>query len=169
MSQLKKVNLLIWTILAVVKNLHHPKTQYLMSIIDQFSRFYTDLATMQVSELENIYSTDVVFIDPIAEHNGLAAVEQYFSKLLKNAKYCEFDIHYKNPVAEQGYVVSWTMKFTSKRINKGRPVAVDGLTIINIQNDKIVFHRDYYDLGQMLYEHIPMLGRIIKKIKRSMG
>lgn len=140
-----------------------------MSIIDKFSRFYTDLASMQISELAEIYSTDVVFIDPIAQHAGLTAVELYFSKLLKNAKFCEFDIHYKKPVEQTGFVVSWTMKFTSSRINKGRPVAVNGLTVLEIAHDKIVFHRDYYDLGQMVYEHVPFLGRIIKKIKRSLG
>lgn len=140
-----------------------------MSIIDHFSRFYTDLASMQISELSKIYSADVVFIDPIAEHQGLSSVEEYFSKLLKNAKFCEFNIHYKKPVEQSGYVVSWTMKFTSTRINKGRPVAVDGLTVLEIVNDRIVFHRDYYDLGQMVYEHVPFLGRIIKKIKGSLG
>jgi limonene-1,2-epoxide hydrolase len=140
-----------------------------MSIIEQFSRFYTDLASMQVSELSKIYSKDVVFIDPIAEHSGLASVELYFSKLLKNAKFCEFEIHYTKPVEASGYVVSWTMKFTSSRINKGRPVHVNGLTILEVEDGMIMFHRDYYDLGQMVYEHVPLLGRIIKKIRRSLG
>jgi limonene-1,2-epoxide hydrolase len=140
-----------------------------MSIIEHFSRFYTDLASMQVSELSKIYSQNVIFIDPIAEHTGLASVELYFSKLLKNAKFCEFEIHDKKPFEGSGYAVSWTMKFTSTRINKGRPVQVNGLTILEIEDDMIVFHRDYYDLGQMVYEHVPLLGRIIKKIKRSLG
>lgn len=139
-----------------------------MTIIDRFSRFYTDLASMQVSELANIYSTDVIFIDPIAEHKGLPAVEHYFAKLLKNAKFCEFDIHYKHKTDENGYVVSWTMSFTSSRINKGMPVAVNGLTVLSVRDEKIVFHRDYYDLGQMVYEHVPLLGRIIKRIKKGL-
>nr|WP_136250107.1 nuclear transport factor 2 family protein [Ningiella ruwaisensis] len=139
-----------------------------MSVIESFSRFYTDLASMQVESLKTIYSNDVVFIDPIARHKGLEAVEHYFSKLLKNAKYCEFEIHNKKSAGEDGFVVNWTMRFTSSRINKGNPVAVDGITLLTVENDKIVFHRDYYDLGEMVYEHVPLLGRIIKKIKRSL-
>lgn len=140
-----------------------------MSTIEKFSQFYTDLASMQIDALKDIYSADVKFIDPIASHDGLASVEHYFGKLLKNAKYCEFDIHNKLPTGNQGYIVNWTMRFTSKRINKGKPVSVDGISMLTLENDKIVFHRDYYDLGQMVYEHVPLLGRIIKKIKRGLS
>lgn len=140
-----------------------------MSTIEKFSRFYTDLASMQIDTLKDIYSIDVVFVDPIASHEGLASVERYFGKLLKNAKYCEFTIHETLPTGEQGYVVTWTMRFTSTRINKGRPVSVNGISMLVLKNDKIVSHRDYYDLGEMVYEHVPLLGRIIKKIKEGLA
>ena len=64
-----------------------------MTILEKFSSFYTNLASMQVSELANIYNEDVVFIDPIAKHEGLSAVENYFSKLLSNSQHCDFTIH----------------------------------------------------------------------------
>lgn len=140
-----------------------------MSTIERFSRFYTDLASMRIDMLKEIYSADVIFIDPIASHKGIAAVEHYFGKLLKNARYCEFDIHNKDATGDEGYVVNWTMRFTSTRINKGKPITVDGISVLTLKNDKIVFQRDYYDLGQMVYEHIPILGRVIKKIKRGLS
>lgn len=124
---------------------------------------------MQVSELSSIYSDDVVFIDPIAEHKGIVAVEGYFSRLLHNAKYCQFVIHSKDQTTDGNFVVNWTMSFTSTKMNKGKPIDVDGLTVLKLSNNKIVFHRDYYDLGQMIYQNIPILGRIIKRIKRSLS
>ncbi|MGB3725504.1 MAG: nuclear transport factor 2 family protein [Glaciecola sp.] len=140
-----------------------------MSIIDKFSSFYTDLASMQVSELASIYSEDVKFVDPIASHQGLSAVEAYFSRLLHNAKYCTFTIHNKEKTESGLYVVDWTMSFTSKRMNSGQPISVDGITMLKVIGNKITFHRDYYDLGQMIYENVPLLGRVIKRIKRSAG
>ena len=65
--------------------------------------------------------------------------------------------------------MTWTMKFTSSKMNKGKPISVDGITMLVIENDKITYHRDYYDLGQMLYENVPLLGLIIKRIKRSLA
>lgn len=140
-----------------------------MDIIDKFSSFYTDLASMQVSELGTIYSVDVTFIDPIAEHKGIEAVQTYFSNLLHNAKHCTFTIHEKLETTAGNFAVTWTMVYTSSRINKGKPISVDGITMLKLNNGEISFHRDYYDLGQMVYENVPVLGRIIKKIKRGLG
>ncbi len=30
-------------------------------------------------------------------------------------------------------------------------------------------HKDYYDLGEMVYEHVPILGFIIRKIKGKLA
>ena len=155
-----------------------------MNAITKFENFYTDLASMKVHELSDLYSEDVVFIDPIAAHSGIVAVEKYFAKLLHNAKFCTFTIHgientqktphtseFSNKVFEESvnYTVTWTMSFTSSRMNKGQPIDVDGITQLKVKNDKINYHRDYYDLGQMVYENIPLLGRIVKRLKRTLG
>lgn len=139
-----------------------------MNLIEKFSSFYTDLASMQIGHLETIYSQDVKFIDPIAQHKGIESVKTYFAKLLQTAKFCAFTIHDKQQTIDGDYLVDWTMVFTSPKINKGKPVSVDGVTHLKLKGDKISYHRDYYDLGQMLYENIPLLGRIIKKIKKGM-
>jgi limonene-1,2-epoxide hydrolase len=61
------------------------------------------------------------------------------------------------------------MKFKTAKMKQGKPITVDGITMLKLENDKITFQRDYYDLGQMVYENIPLLGIIIKKIRRSMA
>lgn len=155
-----------------------------MNAITKFESFYTDLASMRVEQLADIYSNDVTFIDPIATHSGITAVKEYFSKLLQNAKHCTFAIHSieqtvsvptesdaesKNATDRSSYLVTWKMSFTSSRINKGQPIHVDGVSQLKIIDDKITYHRDYYDLGQMIYENIPLLGKLIKRIKRTLG
>jgi len=140
-----------------------------MTVIEKFTAFYEDLASMQTSQLKHIYSKDVEFIDPIAKHQGIKSVEHYFDRLLHNAKFCEFDIKTVEQTLSERYVVAWQMTFTSDRMNKGKPIKVDGLTLLHLQNDLIVYHRDYYDLGQMVYENIPVLGFIVKKIKKGMN
>ena len=140
-----------------------------MDIIKSFTAFYTDLESMKVEDLSSIYSDDVTFIDPIDEHHGINAVENYFSRLLQNAKYCQFVIHSAESADAERFVVEWTMSYTSTRLNKGEPISVDGLTLLEVHNDRITRHRDYYDMGQMIYEHIPIFGGLIKRIKRNIG
>ncbi|MGQ8365045.1 nuclear transport factor 2 family protein [Glaciecola sp. 1036] len=140
-----------------------------MHLLDKFSTFYSDLASMKVDKLSEIYSQNVVFADPVGRYEGISAVENYFTKLLKNAKYCEFDIHDKLSTTDGHHVITWTMKYISSRINNGKPVSVDGITWLETQDNKITLHRDYYDLGQMAYEHVPILGYFVKSVKRRIG
>lgn len=140
-----------------------------MNIIEKFSTFYVDITSMKIDDLEKIYRKDVVFIDPIAHHQGLAAVEMYFERLLSSAKYCQFDISKKLRNGESDATICWTMSYTSSKLNGGTPIHVDGTTILEIEDDMIVYHRDYYDLGQMVYEHLPLFGRLVKTIKRKMA
>ena len=44
-------------------------------------------------------------------------------------------------------------------------VSVIGSSHIKGSQDKVTFHQDYIDLGAMLYEQLPIVGRLIKWIK----
>jgi len=140
-----------------------------MNIIDKFCAYYADLASMKVDELSSIYSDCVVFIDPVAKHKGISSVEHYFESLLHNAEHCTFEIHEKLASSDNSYTVTWTMSFKSSKLNGGEVILVDGVSVIKIADEKIIYHRDYYDLGQMIYENIPVLGRLLSYIKRRIG
>ena len=60
------------------------------------------------------------------------------------------------------------MSFATPRLNAGETIHVDGITLLKVRDDAIFFHQDYYDLGQMVYEHVPILKFIINKIKAGM-
>ncbi|NVK54585.1 MAG: nuclear transport factor 2 family protein [Alteromonadaceae bacterium] len=147
-----------------------------MSFKEQFVNLYRDLALIDVEELASIYHPDVVFIDPLTTHHGLDAVNAYFASLLESAESCQFEINswlniannQQPPSSASAYsdVLEWTMKL--KLCGRSNWIDVSGVTLLNVVNDKIVYHRDYYDLGEMVYEHIPLLKRIIKFIKKKL-
>jgi hypothetical protein len=152
------------------------KNQSSMNVIERFCKIYTDLCKVSSDDLATIYGRDVVFIDPITTHKGLADVQHYFSNLLTQADSCKFDIAtiatcsgvygsgYEAPFT---HVANWTMTLTLKKGQK--VITLDGTTQLKVENDIITYHKDYYDLGEMVYEHIPVLGFVIKKIKKSMS
>ena len=140
-----------------------------MDIIQKFSTFYTDLASMKIDDLCSIYEKNVVFIDPIDTHHGIDAVKSYFSRLLQNTENCQFTIHSIDKIVEKSVVIKWTMTYSTKRLNGGNPVNVEGITWLDLAEDKIILHRDYFDLGQMIYENVPLLGFFIKKVKGQLG
>ena len=57
------------------------------------------------------------------------------------------------------------MSYSHKRLNSAQPIQVQGHSLLKMADDKVIYHRDYVDLGAMLYEHIPLLGKVIRTIK----
>ena len=53
-----------------------------------------------------------------------------------------------------------------KQLNGQKPIEVQGHSHLKMLDGQVVYHRDYLDIGSMLYEHIPVLGCAIKSIKK---
>ena len=148
-----------------------------MTVITRFRELYKDLANVKPQDLERVYHEKIVFDDPVTTHSGLVDVKRYFANLLENATSCKFTIHQildcdKNNEQHSDsidHVVIWTMESSSKVLKKGKTLRLDGTTMLRIEDDLIVYHRDYYDLGQMIYEHIPILSFVIKAIKKRLS
>lgn len=142
-----------------------------MNVIDRFCHIYSDITQFSPDDLATIYGRDVVFIDPITTHKGIDDVKRYFENLLGQAQSCKFDISAILPTTDNDsgvtHCVSWTMHLTLKTGNKY--INVDGITQLKVVDDIIVYHKDYYDLGEMVYEHIPLLGYFVKKIKTRLA
>ena len=41
-----------------------------------------------------------------------------------------------------------------------------GCSVVDVQDDQIIRQRDYYDAGEMIYEHLPVLGWAVRGVKR---
>lgn len=139
-----------------------------MTAIDKFKQFYQQLNSKDISGLPSVYSHDIEFIDPITTHYGISNVTLYFAQLFENTRSCSFDIKKIESTGEKSFVVEWQMGFVSKKLSKNKEIKVDGVTLLKTNNDLVIYHRDYYDLGQLIYENIPLLGAIVKRIKEQM-
>lgn len=142
-----------------------------MKVIDRFCQIYADITQIKPSDLADIYRDDVEFIDPITRHKGIDEVKKYFENLLDQAQSCKFDITSILPTTDNQsgvtHCVTWTMHLRLKTGNKY--ICVDGITLLKVDDDMIAYHKDYYDLGEMVYEHIPLLGYFVKKIKTRLA
>jgi hypothetical protein len=62
----------------------------------------------------------------------------------------------------------WQMTFSHPRLRRGKALKVRGMTLIRF-TDRIYYHEDFYDLGAMLYQHIPLLGTAVRHINRRLS
>jgi len=132
--------------------------------LNQFISVYQKLSTNNLDLLDEIYAQEVTFIDPIHEIKGLSNLHEYFDGLYKNLSSCTFIIN-DVIVDEQQAAVYWEMNYQHAKLNKGEIVSVQGSSKLIAKNNKIVYHRDFLDLGAMLYEQLPLIGKLIHWIK----
>lgn len=134
----------------------------------KFVDTYQKLGTNNLNLLNGLYSSDVVFVDPMHHISGLDNLTDYFNELYTNLSSCSFHIdeviHNKQEAA-----IYWTMQYCHPKLNKGNTVEVHGHSKLRGNEDKVIYHRDYLDLGAMIYEHVPLLGRVIKHIKNRVS
>lgn len=132
-------------------------------LVDNFIELYQALNKNNLHLLGQVYGDDIIFTDPMHQISGLESLTQYFAKLYENVQHIQFEI--KEVQQSDGQAsLFWQMQYRHPKLNKGQLISVDGMSQLKF-NDKIYFHRDYFDLGQMLYEQVPCVGGLIRLLK----
>lgn len=136
--------------------------------LNNFIVNYQLLSTSNLELLSKIYAEDIEFNDAVHKLEGLTELEEYFKHLYTNLRSCSFDI--TDAFFQQDKAaVYWQMTYEHKSLNRGKAITIEGHSVIKGSEDKVHYHKDYLDMGAMVYEHIPVLGRFVKAIKLRMN
>jgi hypothetical protein len=133
-----------------------------------FAQQFASLDKDNLQRLDELYAPDVHFTDPLHDVRGIADLQRYFGELYANVSELRFDFHGYDQVAQGEGYLRWVMSYRHPRLAGGRLIQVDGCSHLHWR-DKVYRHRDYFDAGALLYEHLPVLGRVIAWLKRRMG
>jgi predicted ester cyclase len=118
--------------------------------------------------LDDFYAESVEFQDPVNRLSGLDALRAYYTGMYQNVKDISFDITLE-VVEGDTHVICWTMTMSVDKFNGGKPIVCHGSSVLRFgADDKVVYHRDYFDMGEMLYQHVPVLGYMVKKAKEKL-
>lgn len=136
--------------------------------LTQFVQVYQTLDKTNLVLIEQIYHQDIEFRDPVHQVVGLPLLGQYFAQLYQNLHFCQFSI---NEVIHHGNSAAlyWQMRFAHPKLNNGKTITLDGHSKIKARNNKVIFHRDYFDMGAMLYQHIPLLGGLVRMVNKRLA
>ena len=131
-------------------------------LVEDFKRYFKALHQSDLSKLCGLYADDVVFRDPVHEISGLVELEDYFTSICAGLSDCHFE-YLDELVSEQSCYIKWVMHFRHPRLGN-QLISVRGISHLKIR-DKIEFHEDFYDMGSMLYEQLPVLGRLVRRLR----
>lgn len=134
------------------------KTDLIVNIFNQFNG-------RNVEILNQLYDEEISFQDPVVAIKGLSRLSKYYSHAYKNVSSIRFE--FQSFISEQDQLTAtWIMTADIKGLNQGNPVRVEGVSVFKFSaRNRLIYHRDYFDLGQMVYENIFGLGVIVRKVK----
>ncbi len=135
------------------------------AVIEQFKDYFSNLGQTDKAQLSMLYAADIVFTDPMHSIIGLDALAAYFEKLNKNLIAGNFQ--FTNEAMQDGKaILSWEMHLVLKK--PAKTITAQGISVLSYQ-EKITAQRDYFDAGEMFYEHVPLLGTMLRFIKKKIA
>ena len=132
--------------------------------LDRIIRSFENLSQENVGTLADLYSANAYFKDPFNEVRGRAAIISIFKHMYKQVDDPRFEIRQSIHEGDDAFIV-WNFNF---RI-KGNPnqQCIHGSSHLRFANDqKVEYHRDYWDAAEELYEKITVLGSLMRFLKR---
>ena len=152
-----------------------PDTKHATEIIKRFKALYQTLGAVEAESvrdqplLEQVYSENIEFRDPLHSIHGLPSLRSYMDNMYGNVISCEFVFlaEWINETAADGKgsaCIKWDMIFSHRKLAGGKKIIVRGVSHIRF-GERIDYHEDVFDVGSMLYEHIPLMGKIILWLK----
>ena len=130
-------------------------------LINQFE----SLSLESVDQLTNLYATHALFKDPFNQVIGRDAIKQIFVHMFSQVNNPRFVI---NSVLEDGRHASltWNFRFQFKSSPQQSEI-IRGCTWFTFNDhDLITEHRDYWDAAEELYEKLPLIGSLMKWLKK---
>lgn len=134
--------------------------------IDEIKNFYLDINNLQVDNISRLYHSDCVYQDPFTRTTGLEAFHSYLSarsNRLNNAR-----IEFLDQTLSNGHIyLKWNLYVASNKPDHA-PIMARGMSQI-LYNNKIYYHEDLYNLNELIFDHVPILGFATRLVRKNLG
>jgi hypothetical protein len=132
----------------------------------QLAEFFETLTPESVAQLPNIYDAQARFKDPFNEVQGLPEIERIFRHMYVALDGPHFVITSQLVDGAQAFL-TWEFRFRFKRFDTHTLQTVRGGSHILFNEQGLVtVHRDYWDAAEELYEKLPLLGGVMRWLKK---
>ncbi len=119
-----------------------------------------------VGRLGEVYTEDAYFKDPFNEVRGIDPITRIFRHMFTQVDAPRFVVTGSVLQGEQAFL-TWDFRFRMKRFARDEQ-CIRGASHVRFAPDgRVEFHRDYWDAAEELYEKLPLLGNLMRALKRA--
>jgi ketosteroid isomerase-like protein len=129
--------------------------------------FFEHLTRERLSELGSLYAEQARFKDPFNEVVGVAAIRAIFEHMYERLDEPRFVVTQRLVDGDQAFLV-WDFRFRFKGSGPQPEQTIRGGSHLRLASDgRVLDHRDYWDAAEELYEKLPVLGALMRWLKRK--
>ena len=131
--------------------------------------FFEQLTPEDVARLAGIYAANAYFRDSFNEVRGLSAIARIFDDMFARLADCRFVI--REVVAdERGMLLTWDFTFRIRSYRSATVQTIHGASHLKFDAaGRIAYHRDYWDAAEELYAKLPLIGPVMRFLKRRLA
>ncbi len=136
--------------------------------IDAVVQFYQSLLPQDLDaggRLGRIYAPDARFKDPFNEVQGLASIAAIFAHMFQSVDQARFEV-LRTVAAGDEVFLTWDFRFRT-RGRGAQALCIHGASHLQFNAiGQVQSHRDYWDAAEELYEKLPIIGALMRWLKR---
>lgn len=131
--------------------------------------YWQTLTPATVSAIAAIYTTDAHFRDPFNDITGIEKIRHIFADMFVRLDEPKFNIG-ETIEEPHGALLIWDFTFRIKTLNPQLTRRIHGTSHIRFAADgRVEYHRDYWDAAGELYEQLPVVGSLMRWLKKRAG
>ena len=137
--------------------------------IGRFVDFYQTLTPASLPRIRDVYAEDAWFKDPFNDVHGTDEIERIFAHMFDALTSPRFVI--RDTVVEGDTAfLTWDFTFHMKEWKPLVEQHIHGASHVRFDVEgRANYHRDYWDAAEELYEKLPVIGWVMRGLRRRMG
>ena len=137
--------------------------------VDQLVQYFESLSPARVARMGEFYAQQVWFKDPFNEVQGLAQVQHIFSHMYVALDKPRFVVTQRVVDGQQCFL-TWDFEFYFRNRRGALLQTIRGTSHLKFNAAaQVVYHRDYWDAAEELYEKLPLLGSLMRWLKKKIA
>jgi steroid Delta-isomerase len=128
--------------------------------------FFETLTPASIANVAQWYAPDARFKDPFNDVTGLPAITSIFEHMFTALDRPRFVVTGRVVQGAQCFL-TWEFRFGFKNFKVGQEQVILGTShLVFSPQGQVTLHRDYWDAAEELYEKLPVVGSLMRWLKK---